>query len=217
MDTYDFARGLARVLDRNSEMGLRQIVEKQRRQLQRISDPNRPFKTLMHIIIDTVQPEYVPRLMPKGLVTVRVAARILTNMASQSRVTPLGAPVILDRDMYLFVFKTIFQYFLRLLTLDVYDEQPGENVSEEDPCSPMVDFSSDGVTFNQAAHRRWTAVIGQPTHFQVVADFLRTVSPDQYGLWYFRAMKAVVSLDRTPDEDELREILGRMRRPHLVN
>ena len=219
MDTYDFARGLARILDRGSEMGLGQLVESQQARLRRVSDPYRPFRTLMHLIIDTVKPELVPRMMPKRMVTVREAARILTDMASHTHLTPQGVPVVLDRDKHLLVFRAMFQYFLHLLAIDSYHERAEERRPEAEatPETPMVAFVPDGVTFNFAAHRRWSAVIVQPGHFQAVGDFLRSVSPEEYGVWYFRVMQAVVSLDHSPAEGELRLLLGELRRPRVVN
>ncbi len=219
MDNYEFAKGLARVLDRNSEMGLRQLVESRQKSLRRISDPHRPYRTLMHLVIDTVQPDFVPKLMPKGMVTVREAARVLADMASHSHLTPHGAPVVIDRDMHLFVFKAIFQYFLHLLAFDRYSEVAEGRKEEEDYVAdvPQVRFTDEGVTFNAAAHRRWSAIIGQPGHFQAIGDFLRNCDPTEYGLWYFRVMQAVVRLDHNPAEGELRLLLGELRRPRVMN
>lgn len=219
MDTYDFARGLARVLDRGSEMGLGHLVESRQKSLRRISDPHRPYRTLMHLIIDTVQPEFVPQMMPKKLVTIREAARILSELASHAHLTPHGSPVILDRDMHLFVFKAIFQYFLQLLAFDRYTDNAEERKADDDLAAdvPLVEFSGDGVTFNVTAHRRWSAIIGQPGHFQAIGDFLRNCDPTEYGVWYFRVMQAVVGLDHNPAEGELRLLLGDLRRPRVMN
>jgi hypothetical protein len=175
----------------------------------------------MHLIIDTVRPEHVAFLMPKGNVTVREAARILTEMANHSHIAPCGTPVVIDREMHLFVFKCIFVYFLQLLTIDRYleggDMRKQLEQAETPEDVPEVKFLNDGIFFNQAAHRRWTAIIAQPEHFQVVADFLRTVSPEEYGHWYFRIMQAAVRFKRSPKEGELRLLLNQLRNPHFVN
>jgi|GEM_PF-3596419 len=221
LDTFEFAKGLARVLDRKSELGLMEIVESRQESLRRVSDPHRPFRALMHLVIDAVRPEFVPRYMPNGPVTVRVAARILSDIASHTHVTPQGVPVVLDRDMHRFVFVCIFQYFLQLLTIDRYKERTEERNDAADAEAavemPLVEFTHDGVTFNATAHRRWSAVIGQPGHFQAISDYLRNVSPEEYGVWYFRIMQAVVGLDHNPAEGELRLLLGELRRPRVMN
>lgn len=217
MDTYDFARGVAKIMDRSDEIGLLDLVHERRAKLQRITDSDRAFKTLVHLVVDAVKPEFVPRLMPREPVTVREVARILSDLAGHTRPLPRGVPVMLDREMHLLFRKSVFSHFLQLLEAEDYaaTRQPPRKDDEEDP--PVVEFESDGIRINQAAMLRWTMVVMDPSRFQAVADFLRTVSPDEHGLWYFRIMQAAARLDHVPEEDELRRLLGLLRHPRAVN
>jgi len=219
LDTYEFARGLARIMDRGSKIGLPQIVESQESTLRQISDPYRPYKTLMHLIIDIARPEDVPSLMPKGPITVRKAARILTGIVSRSRLDVSGTPAIMDREMYLVLFKAIFLYFLRLLTLDRYSESdmPLDDGQGFPQGEPSVVHSPGKVSFNMIALQRWFTVICEPALFTVIADFLRTVGPAEHEMWYFRIMQAAVESEKGLDEEGLRKLLVMLKRTRTLN
>lgn len=217
MDTYEFARGVARVMDRVEDIGLAKLVERRKDKLSRITDPNRPYRTLAHIVVDSVAPEMVQRFLPQGMVTVRQAAKILIGLADHSRVTPRGAPAVVDRDLCLFVRRSVFAYFLHLLAFDRYAEADDGQAEADGGLGPRVEFRPDNVRLNAEALRRWTLVIIDPELFRVVSRFLATVPKDQYGLWYFRAVQASVSLSERPSADDLEFVLRRLREVRTVN
>jgi len=219
LDAYDFARGLALLMDQQAEKGLLKLVTERRDRLQNVTDSHRPYRVLAHLIVDSVPPEAVGRYLPaQAQVTVREAARILTDIASHTRATPQGVPVVYDRDLHLLIFKSVFVYYLDLLAQERY----GEKAEGRDACAaqsdePEVNFVDGGVVFNPAAYRRWCTVIGQPPHFQVIADFLKTVPAEAYPMWYFRVMAETVRLEHRPDANELKLRLDLMRRSRPVN
>lgn len=218
MDSYEFARGVARIMERGAECGLMKVVDERRAQLARVSDPNRPYRVLAHIIVDTVAPEHVFRLLPQGVVTVREAARVLMGLADHSRLTPRGAPVVMDREMCLFVRQSIFSYFLHLLTFDRYaDAKERPEQSESGQEAPHVGFGPEGVLLNGEALGRWTFVIIDPERFRVVGRFLDKVPKSEYGLWYFRAVEAIVSLAERPSAEDLELVLDRLRQARPMN
>ncbi|MBI5654143.1 hypothetical protein HZC53_00595 [Candidatus Uhrbacteria bacterium] len=204
-------------MDRDHEIGLARIVEERRPKLIRVTDPGRPYRVLAHIIVDSVDPEYVPKLLPKGVVTVREAARILSDLADRSRVTPRGAPVVMDREMLLFVRKSIFVYFVHLLTFDRYDQADEKPEAEDGMGEIEVRFSDRGIFVSRAAMLRWTAIILEPNRFEIVSEFLRTVKPDEYRTWYFRILAAAVGLKEIPDDDALRLLIRKLREPRIMN
>lgn len=217
MDSYEFARGTARIMDRDNESDLAKLVEERRPKLIRVTDPSRPYRVLAHIIVDSVAPEMVRKLLPRKVVTVREAAHILGEIADHSHLTPLGTPVVLDRDMHLFVRKTVFTSFLHLLTFNRYDQTKEKQEEAGDGGEIEVRISDNAVFVSHAALLRWSAVILDPVRFEIMADFLRNVSQEQYRLWYFRILATVVSYTDLLDEDALRLILRDLRQPRPMN
>ena len=219
MNSLEFARGIARIMDRNDKYGLRRYVEERSDGLTRITDPSRPFRVLAHLVVDHVAPEEVCKFLPQERVTVREAARILMDLADRTRMSHGDKTVLTDSAMHQLVRRSIFIYFLHLMAQDSYDrmEMPTEVVTPEPGEDIEVRFSHRDVYVSHAAQVRWSVLVSDPERFHIIAQFLAAFRPEDYREGYYRLMATVVDMSPSPDAETLRKLLTQVRKPGVVN
>ncbi len=216
MKSLDFARTIAFIMDREDQFGLRSYVEERRDKLEGSMDQTRPFRVLAHLIIDYVPPEDVDKYLPRGNVTVHEAARILMELADQTRITPGDKPAVENDSMRQLVRQSIFIFFLHRLASDQDDQakKPAEVIAPEPPEEDIeVRYSRRGVFVSHAAHVRWSAIISDPERFRIIAEFLVVFRSMDYHEGYYRLMATLVDMEPPPDAETLRKLLTQMRKP----